>query len=240
MGQPKYRRVLLKLSGESLQGEQAHGLDAAALQRLAEEIREVHQLGVQVAIVLGGGNIFRGARDTAGIDRATGDYMGMLATLINCLALQDALEKAGVATRVQSAISMAQVAEPYIRRRATRHLEKGRVVLLACGTGNPFFTTDTAASLRAAEIKAEVILKATKVDGVYDKDPLQHKGAKKFEEIDYLEIVNLQLKVIDPTAATLCLENNLPIIVFNMREKGVLKRAVCGEKVGTTIRRGTK
>lgn len=239
MAQPKYRRVLLKISGEALMGDKPYGLDEEAVSHVAQAIKGVSDLGVQFAVVIGGGNIFRGLSGSqGGLDRATGDYMGMMGTLINSLALQDALERAGASTRVQSAIPVTALAEPYIRRRAMRHLEKGRIVIFACGTGNPFFTTDTAASLRATEIKAEIVLKATKVDGVYDKDPVKHKDAKRFDELDYLEIVNSRLKVIDPTAATLCMENDLPILVFNMREKGILKRAVMGEPVGTIIRRG--
>lgn len=238
MGQLKYRRVLLKLSGESLLGERSYGLDTRALKTVAQQIKSVHQSGLELAIVIGGGNIFRGmAASSKGMDRTTADYIGMLATVINSMALQEALETAGVSTRVLSAIEMSELTEPYIRRRATRHLEKGRIVIFAAGTGNPYFTTDTAASLRAAEINAEVILKATKVDGVFDKDPVKNKDAKKFETLSYLDIINGQLRVMDSTAATLCMENNLPIIVFNMHQEGILQRAVEGESVGTIIKR---
>ncbi len=234
--QPRYSRILLKLSGEALGGEDGRSINAAAVNRMAEQIREVRDLGVQVVIVLGGGNIFRGlAGSERGIERATGDYMGMLATVINSLALQDALEKLGVATRVQSAITMAQVAEAFIRRRAVRHLEKGRVVIFGGGTGNPFFSTDTAAALRANEIGAEVILKATKVDGIYDRDPMKHPGARRYSKITYLEALKRQLKVMDSTAFSLCMDNKMPIIVFDLFKPHNLKRVVLGEKVGTLV-----
>ncbi len=233
---PKYSRVLLKLSGESLGGDTGIGICGQAVQRMAEQVREVRELGVQVVVVVGGGNIFRGLSGTErGIERATGDYMGMLATLINALALQDSLEKLGVGTRVQSAISMAQVAEPFIRRRAVRHLEKGRVVIFGGGTGNPYFSTDTAAALRANEIGAEVILKATKVDGIYDSDPKKNPDAKRFAQITYLEALQQQLKVMDSTAFSLCMDNRMPIIVFDVFTPHNLKRVVMGEKVGTLV-----
>ncbi|MBU6401457.1 MAG: UMP kinase [Verrucomicrobia bacterium] len=232
----KYRRVLLKLSGEALGGEAGVGICAEVVHDMARQIREVRALGVEVVVVVGGGNIFRGAQGSAhGIERATGDYMGMLATVINALALQDALEKAGVATRVQSAITMAQVAEPFIRRRAVRHLEKGRVVIFGGGTGNPFFSTDTAAALRANEIGAEVILKATKVDGVFDSDPKVNAHAQQFAQITYREALQRQLKVMDSTAFTLCMDNKMPIIVFNLFKPHNLKRVILGEKVGTLV-----
>jgi len=234
--EPKYRRILLKLSGEALGGESGVGINAAAVQSMAEQVREVRDLGVQVVIVLGGGNIFRGlAGSEKGIERATGDYMGMLATIINSLALQDALEKLGVATRVQTAITMAQVAEPFIRRRAVRHLEKGRVVIFGGGTGNPYFSTDTAAALRATEIGAEVILKATKVDGIYDSDPKKNSAAKRFTQITYLEALQKQLKVMDSTAFSLCMDNKMPIIVFDLFKPHNLRRVVLGETVGTVV-----
>ena len=228
-----YKRILLKLSGESMQGPQGFGLHGETINRIAGEIKSVHELGVEVAVVVGGGNIFRGTRQSGlDIERATGDYMGMLATVINALALQDALEKTGCYTRVLSAIEMRTVAEPFIRRRATRHLEKGRIVILAAGTGNPYFTTDTAAALRAVEIKAQAILKATRVDGIYDADPEKVSGAKKFERIGYLEVIQRGLQVMDTTAITLCMDNDLPIVVFDMRKPGNVGRIVCGEKVG--------
>ncbi len=233
---PKYSRILVKLSGEALGGEGGIGINAEAVQDMAEQIREVRDLGVQVVVVLGGGNIFRGlAGSEKGIERATGDYMGMLATVINSLALQDALEKLGVATRVQTAITMAQVAESFIRRRAVRHLEKGRVVIFGGGTGNPFFSTDTAAALRANEIGAEVILKATKVDGIYDSDPKKNPKAKRFSQITYLEALQKQLKVMDSTAFSLCMDNKMPIIVFDLFKPHNLKRVVTGERVGTLV-----
>jgi uridylate kinase len=227
---------LIKLSGEALGGESGVGISPEAVQNMAEQIREVRELGVQVVVVIGGGNIFRGLTGSErGIERATGDYMGMLATVINSLALQDALEKLGVATRVQSAITMAQVAEPFIRRRAVRHLEKGRVVIFGGGTGNPYFSTDTAAALRATEIGAEVILKATKVDGIYDSDPKKNADAKRFSEITYQEALQRDLKVMDSTAFSLCKDNKMPIIVFNLFRPHNLKRVVLGEKVGTVV-----
>ncbi len=234
--QPKYGRVLLKLSGEALGGEAGVGISTDAVQDMARQIREVRELGVQVVVVVGGGNIFRGlSGNERGIERATGDYMGMLATVINALALQDALEKIGVATRVQSAISMAQVAEPFIRRRAVRHLEKGRVVIFGGGTGNPYFSTDTAAALRANEIGAEIILKATKVDGIYDSDPKKNPKAKRFSQIKYLEALQKQLKVMDATAFSLCMDNKMPIVVFDLFRPHNLKRVVMGEPVGTLV-----
>jgi len=217
-------------------GDQELGISSAVVQKVALEIKELTLLGVQVAIVIGGGNIYRGlAASAEGMDRASADHMGMLATVINSLALQDALEKMGTFTRVMSAIQMHQIAEPYIRRRAVRHLEKGRVVIFAAGTGNPYFTTDTAAALRAMEVKAQVILKATKVDGVYDTDPLVHKKAKKFKELSYIEVLNRGLKIMDATAISLCMDNHLPIIVFNLTCKGNIKRVVFGQKIGTVI-----
>ncbi|MGQ9693231.1 MAG: UMP kinase [Thermodesulfobacteriota bacterium] len=237
MPSPRYKRILLKLSGEALVGEQEYGISRSIIQKVAQEVKEIKELGVEVAIVIGGGNIYRGVAASAqGMDRATADYMGMLATAINGLALQDALEKTGVFTRVMSAIEMPQVAEPYIRRRAVRHLEKGRVVIFACGTGNPFFTTDTAAALRAVEIKAQVILKGTKVDGVYDADPLAHKEAKKFKELSYIEVLKRGLKIMDATAISLCMDNKLPVIVFNLTKKGNVKGVLLGKKIGTIIR----
>lgn len=236
MKRPKYQRILVKLSGESLLGDRAYGIDPKVMTYIAEEIKELFDLGVEVAVVIGGGNIFRGVTGEAqGMDRTAADHIGMLATVMNSLALQDALEKLGVMTRIQSAIGMSEVAEPYIRRRATRHLEKGRVVIFAAGTGNPYFSTDTAASLRAMEIKAEVILKATKVDGVYESDPEVQKGARKFSRLSYLDVLGKNLKVMDTTAISLCMDNNLPIIVFSIKEKGNLKKAVLGQKVGTTV-----
>jgi uridylate kinase len=237
MKRPKYKRILLKLSGEVLTGEGGYGIDPAVIQKIAEEIKEVKNLGVEVAIVIGGGNIFRGmAANAKGMDRASADDMGMLATVINGIALQDALEKINVYTRVQTAMEMREVAEPYIRRRAIRHLEKGRVVIFAGGTGNPYFTTDTTASLRAMEIGAEVILKATKVDGVYDTDPLLNEHARKYDELTYLDILKKQLKVMDATAISLCMNHQIPIIVFNLKRKGNIKRVVLGERVGTKVR----
>src|SRR5689334_10476218 len=234
--QPKYDRILLKLSGEALGGQTGIGISPEAVQDMAQQIREVRELGVQVVIVIGGGNIFRGlAGSEKGIERATGDYMGMLATVINSLALQDALEKAGIATRVQSAITMNQVAEAFIRRRAVRHLEKGRVVIFGGGTGNPYFSTDTAAALRANEIGAEVILKATKVDGIYDSDPKKNPKAKRYSQITYLEALQKQLKVMDSTAFSLCMDNKMPIVVFDLFRDHNLKRVVLGEKVGTVV-----
>ncbi|MGA9451445.1 MAG: UMP kinase [Verrucomicrobiia bacterium] len=233
---PKYLRILLKLSGEALGGNGRVNICPEAVQDMAEQIREVRELDVQVVVVVGGGNIFRGLSGSEhGIERATGDYMGMLATVINALALQDALEKIGVPTRVQSAIAMSQVAEPFIRRRAVRHLEKGRVVIFGGGTGNPYFSTDTAAALRANEIGAEVILKATKVDGIYDCDPKKNPQAKRFAQISYLEALKKQLKVMDSTAFSLCMDNKMPIIVFDLFKPHNLRRVVMGEKVGTLV-----
>src|SRR2546426_657139 len=233
---PTYRRILLKLSGEALLGEKSFGIDRAFTDYLAREIKQVHALGVQVSAVVGGGNIFRGVSETAqGMDRISADYMGMLATVINGVALQDALERAGMMTRVMSAIEMREVAEPFIRRRAIRHLEKERVVIFAGGTGNPEFSTDTAAALRAMEIKAEVILKGTKVDGIYDADPLVVKDAKKFTEITYMEVLKQGLKVMDSTAISLCKDNNLPIIIFNLNNRGNIRKVVTGEKIGSLV-----
>ena len=235
----KYRRILLKLSGEALAGEQGYGIDPDVINGIAAEIKEVIALGVEVAVVVGGGNIFRGlAASSKGMDRASADYMGMLATVMNSLAMQDALEKQGVVTRVQSAIDMQQVAEPYIRRRAVRHLEKGRVVIFSAGTGNPYFTTDTAASLRAMEINAEVILKATKVDGVYTADPKKDKNAIKLPTLTYLEVLQKGLKVMDATATSLCMDNNLPMIIFDMTHRDNIKKVVLGEKIGTIVKGG--
>src|SRR5687768_3310706 len=237
MSAPVYGRVLLKLSGEALMGEQSFGIDPEVTHEIAKEIGEVQQLGVQTAVVIGGGNLFRGlAASARGMDRATADYMGMLATVINALALQDALEHLGVATRVASAIEMRAVAEPFIRRRAVRHLEKGRVVIFAAGTGNPYFTTDTAAALRAMEMKADVILKGTKVDGIYTADPLIDRDATKFDDISYLKVLERGLKVMDATAISLCMDNKLPIVVFNLRTPGNVRRVIMGEPVGTTVR----
>jgi uridylate kinase len=232
----KYRRILLKLSGEALMGEQGFGIEAATLSQIADELIDVHSLGVEVGIVIGGGNIFRGlAASSRGMDRASADYMGMLATVINSLALQDALESRGLRTRVLSALEMERLAEPYIRRRAIRHLEKGRLVIFAAGTGNPFFTTDTAASLRAMEIGAEIVMKATRVDGVYDKDPHKHKGARMYRRLSYLDVLNRSLAVMDSTAISLCRDNNLPILVFNMTKPGNIRRVVLGEPLGTLV-----
>ena len=234
---PHYTRILLKLSGEALAGKQGYGIDPEVIADIAGEIREVMELGVQVALVIGGGNIFRGvAAASRGMDRASADYMGMLATVMNSLAMQDALEKVGVATRVQSAIEMQEVAEPYIRRRAVRHLEKGRVVIFGAGTGNPYFTTDTAASLRAMEINAEVILKATKVDGVYSADPATDKSAVKYASLTYLDVLQKNLQVMDATATSLCMDNNLPIVVFDLTRRGNIKKVVLGEGIGTIVK----
>ena len=238
MEQPVYKRIVLKVSGESLAGPTGYGIDAETVQSIAEQVKEVFELGVQVAVVCGGGNIWRGIHGSAmGIDRATADYMGMLATVMNSLALQDALEQIGVPTRVQTSIAMQQIAEPYIRRRAIRHLEKGRVVIFAAGTGNPFFSTDTTAALRAAEIEAEVILMAkNKVDGVYSADPRKYADAEKYEQLTYMELLNKNLGVMDATASSLCMDNNIPLIVFDITEKGNIKRAVLGEKIGTIVK----
>ncbi len=231
-----YRRILLKLSGESFMGTQDYGIDPATVDALAAQLAEVHELGVQTAVVVGGGNIFRGmAASAAGMDRATADYMGMLATVLNSLALQDALEKRGVHTRVQSAIEMQSVAEPYIRRRAVRHLEKERIVIFAAGTGNPYFTTDTTAALRALEIHAEAIFKGTKVDGVYDSDPMLNPSAVLLPELDYLEVIQRGLKVMDATAVSLCMDNGLPIVVFNLTIRGNIKRVLAGDRIGTIV-----
>jgi len=236
VAEPVYRRIVLKVSGEALAGDRGYGIDPATLARVADEIREVIGLGVQVAVVIGGGNIFRGiAASAGGMERATGDYMGMLATVINALALQDAIEKVGLATRVLSAIEMRAVAEPYIRRRAIRHLEKGRVVVFAAGTGNPFFTTDTAGALRAVEIGAEAILKATKVDGIYTADPARDPTATRLTRISYIEALNRGLQVMDSTAISLCMENKLPIVVFDLTRRGNIRRLVCGEPVGSVV-----
>ncbi len=236
MGNYKYKRVLLKLSGEALQGEQGYGIDPKVISEIASQIREIVDGGIELAITVGGGNIFRGLAGAAeGMDRAQADYIGMLATIMNALALQEGLERAGVFTRVQSAISMQEVAEPYIRRRAIRHLEKGRVVIFAGGTGNPYFTTDTTAALRACEIDAEAILKATQVDGIYDSDPRTNPDASKFDEISYMEVLSRELHVMDSTATTLCMDNNIPIIVFNLHKPGNIDRVLKGEHVGTTV-----
>lgn len=236
MSQPVYKRILLKLSGEALMGNRSYGIDPVVLNRFADEIKEVHDLGVQIGIVIGGGNIYRGVDAVAeGIDKVVGDQMGMLATVINALALQSVLEKKGVMTRLQTAIVMEQIAEPFIRRRAIRHLEKGRVVIFAAGTGNPYFTTDTAAALRAIEIGADIILKGTRVDGIYDSDPEKNPDAVKFTQISYRDVLKLDLKIMDLTAITLCRENNIPIIVFNMNIPGNLKRIVLGENIGSKV-----
>jgi uridylate kinase len=233
---PAYKRVLLKISGEALAGGQGYGMDPDVIGRIAEEVAEVVRLGVELAVVIGGGNIFRGiAASAGGMDRATGDYMGMLATVINALALQDAIEKAGVPTRVLSAIEMRAVAEPYIRRRAIRHLEKGRVVVFAAGTGNPFFTTDTTGALRAVEIGAEAILKATKVDGIYTADPAKDKTAVRLPRVGYIEVLNRGLQVMDTTAISLCMDNKLPIVVFDLTRRGNIRRIVTGEPVGSVV-----
>ena len=232
----KYKRVILKVTGEVLAGKGQFGIENKTVRSFAEEIKEVHQLGCELALVIGGGNILRGSEASEeGMDRASADYMGMLATVINSLALQDALEKVGVSTRVMSAIEMRQVAEPYIRRRAVRHLEKGRIIILAGGTGNPYFTTDTTASLRAMEVGAGVILKATKVQGVYDEDPMKSSRAKMYEELTHMEVLRKELRVMDSTAISLCMENRLPIIVFNIMEKGNIRRVVSGERIGTLV-----
>jgi len=234
---PAYSRVLLKLSGEALMGEQPFGIDPAVATQIAQEIGDVQAMGVQIGVVIGGGNLFRGlAASAKGMDRATADYMGMLATVINALALQDALEKIGVTTRVAAAIEMRAVAEPFIRRRALRHLEKGRVVVFAAGTGNPYFTTDTAAALRAMEMRSEVILKGTKVDGIYTADPMTTPSATRYDSLSYLEVLERGLKVMDATAISLCMDNKLPIIVFRLRDAGNLRRVIMGEPVGTVVR----
>jgi len=234
---PIFKRVVLKISGEALQGKLGHGIDSAVTTSIAKRIKEVHGLGIEIAIVIGGGNIFRGAAEgTGGIDRSTADYMGMLATVINGLALQDSLEKEGVFTRVMTAIGMQEVAEPYIRRRAIHHLEKGRVVVFVSGTGNPYFTTDTTAALRAIEVGADVILKATKVDGVYSADPHKVRNAKKFKKLKYIDVLKMNLKVMDATSISLCMDNKLPIIVFNLFKKGNIKKVILGENIGTVVK----
>ncbi len=236
-GKTRYSRILLKLSGEALAGPNPYGTDPDTLERLAAEIKALHELGVEIALVLGGGNIFRGlAASAKGMDRSNADYIGMIATVMNCLAFQDALEKKGIETRVQTAIEMSAIAEPYIMRRAIRHLEKGRAVILAAGTGNPYFTTDTASTLRAVEMEADVMLKGTRVDGVYSADPEKNPEAKKYDEISFKEALQKELRILDLTAFTMCKENDLPIIVFNMNEKGSLKKLLTGEKIGTLIK----
>lgn len=237
MAKSAFSRILLKLSGEALAGEQGSGINTKTLEDIAAGVKAALELGVQMGIVIGGGNIFRGvAASTSGMDRANADYMGMLATCINSLALQEALEKIKIPTRVQTAIAMAEIAEPYIRRKAIRHLEKGRVVIFAAGTGNPYFTTDTAAALRAMEINAEVILKATKVDGIYDKDPVKNPDAKKHTELSYIDVLNMGLQVMDSTAVSLCMDNKLPIITFSLKDPTNISRVVRGDKVGTIVR----
>ncbi len=236
---PVYKRIVLKLSGESLQGKSGYGIDIMVARSIAAQIKQIHKMRVEIAIVIGGGNILRGSEAAKnGIDKSTADYMGMLATAINGMALQDALEKEGVFTRLQTAIEMRQIAEPYIRRRAIRHLEKKRVVIFVCGIGNPYFTTDTTAALRAAEIGADIILKATKVDGVYSADPFKDKYAKRYKSLKYINLLNRQLKVMDATAVSLCMDNNIPIVVFDLFRKGNLKRAVEGKNIGTIVRGG--
>jgi uridylate kinase len=236
MPDARYQRVLLKLSGEALMGDQDFGISQEVLAYVAAEIQSIVELGVELAVVVGGGNIFRGvAASSHGMERTSADHMGMLATIMNSLALQDALEKSGIQTRVQTAISMHEVAEPYIRRKAVRHLERGRVVIFAAGTGNPYFTTDTAAVLRAQEIHAEILFKATKVDGVYDADPVGNPEAKRFDDISYMEVIEKQLRVMDMTAISLAMDNHLPLVVFNLKEKGNIKRVGCGEAIGTYI-----
>jgi len=236
-----YKRILLKLSGEALMGEKGYGIDALMVNYMAEEIKKAYSLGIEIAVVIGGGNIFRGVEAAEqGIERATADYMGMLATVINALALQNALERIDINTRVQSAIEMRELAEPYIRRKAIRHLEKGRVVIFAAGTGNPYFTTDTAAALRAIEIGADVILKGTKVDGIYSSDPVKDKKAKKFDILTYMDVIRNSLKVMDSTAITLCMDNVLPIVVFNILKPDNLKKIILGEKIGTTVLKEVK
>jgi len=238
---PKYKRVLLKLSGEALQGPGQFGISSDVIEYVSEEIKSIYSLGVETAIVIGGGNIFRGVSSSSkGMDRSTADYMGMLATVINALALQDFLERKGLSTRVQTALEIKQVAEPFIKRRAIRHLEKGRIVIFASGTGNPFFTTDTAATLRALQMGADIIMKATKVDGIYDKDPVKNKDASKFTELTYMEILKKGLKVMDATSISLCMEGNIPIVVFDLFEKGNIEKVIRGEKVGTIVKSGTE
>lgn len=241
MSNIRYKRILLKLSGEALMGEKGYGIDPDTVYYMAEEVKKTFDLGVEIAVVIGGGNIFRGVEAAEqGIERATADYMGMLATVINALAFQNALEKLGVNTRVQSAIDMRELAEPYIRRKAIRHLEKGRVVIFAAGTGNPYFTTDTAAALRAIEIGADVILKGTKVDGIYSSDPVRDPKAKKFETLTYMDVIRNSLKVMDSTAITLCMDNNLPIIVFNIKQRDNLKKIILGDKIGSIVLKEVK
>ena len=236
MTKPIYKRILLKLSGEALAGNQGTGINTTVLKQIAQDVKVAHETGVEIGLVIGGGNIFRGiAASAEGMDRASSDYMGMLATCINALALQDALEKEGVPTRVQSAIEMAEIAEPYIRRRAIRHLEKGRIVIFGAGTGNPYFTTDTAASLRAMEINAQVLMKATKVDGIYDKDPTKHKDAKRYDKISYIDVLKQGLQVMDSTAISLCMDNKLPIMTFDLAKPGNILKAVQGEAIGTLV-----
>ncbi len=236
---PKYKRVLLKLSGEALQGSGQFGINSDVIEYVSEEIRTLYSLRVETAIVIGGGNIFRGVSSSSkGMDRSTADYMGMLATVINALALQDFLERKGLPTRIQTALEIKQVAEPFIKRKAIRHLEKGRIVIFASGTGNPFFTTDTAATLRALQMGADIIMKATKVDGIYDKDPVKNKDASKFSELTYMEILKKGLKIMDATSISLCMEENIPIVVFDLFEKGSIERVIRGEKVGTIVRSG--
>jgi uridylate kinase len=237
MKRTHYKRILLKISGEVLTGEGDYGIDPAVIRQIAREIEEVKNLGVEIATVIGGGNIFRGvAASSKGMDRVSADHIGMLATILNGIALQDALEKIGVQTRLQTAVEMRELAEPFIRRKAIRHLEKGRVVIFAGGTGNPYFTTDTTASLRAMEIGAEVILKATKVDGIYDADPMVNRRARKYDELTYLDVLKKRLKVMDATAISLCMDHQIPIIVFNLKKRGNIKRVILGEKVGTKVR----
>jgi len=234
--EPVYKRILLKLSGEALAGKAGTGINTTVIKQIAEDVSAAYKTGVQIGLVIGGGNIFRGVAASAeGMDRASSDYMGMLATMINALALQDALENAGVPTRVQSAIAMAEIAEPYIRRRAIRHLEKGRLVIFGAGTGNPYFTTDTAASLRAMEINAQIIMKATKVDGIYDKDPMKNPDAKKYDRISYIDVLNQGLQVMDSTAISLCMDNKLPIMTFDLMKSGNILKAVMGEQIGTIV-----
>lgn len=236
MSKPIYKRILLKLSGEALAGNQGTGISTVVLKQIAQDIKMAHDTGVQIGLVIGGGNIFRGiAASAQGMDRASSDYMGMLATCINALALQDALEKENVPTRVQSAIEMAEIAEPYIRRKAVRHLEKGRIVIFGAGTGNPYFTTDTAASLRAMEINAEVLMKATKVDGIYDKDPTKFQDAKKYDKISYIDVLKQGLQVMDSTAISLCMDNKLPIMTFDLAKPGNILKAILGENIGTVV-----
>lgn len=238
---PKYKRVLLKLSGEALQGPGQFGINSDVIEYVSEEIKSICSLGVETAIVIGGGNIFRGVSSSSkGMDRSTADYMGMLATVINALALQDFLERKELPTRIQTALEIKQVAEPFIKRRAMRHLEKGRIVIFAAGTGNPFFTTDTAATLRALQMGADIIMKATKVDGIYDKDPVKNKDASKFSELTYMEILKKGLKIMDATSISLCMEGNIPIVVFDLFEKGSIEKVIRGEKIGTIVRGDTE